>query len=225
MGDESYRASTQEAYLAAKKDFEGGADRFPAALEYGRSAFEWAKYAQEKGDQLRIAEEGVGACEAAITLKPRSAEAHYYLGMNLGQVASVKRFSALGLVKEMVDAFEAARGLDQTVDYAGPDRNLGLMYFKAPGWPISVGDKEAARRHLERAVELDPSFPDNHLCLAEAYAKWKARPQLAAEMRKLEPLLGKEIAPASFPGEWARNWSRWRARFKELKVRANKLLS
>jgi hypothetical protein len=53
--------------------------------------------------------------------------------------------------------------------FAGPHRVLGRLYHQAPGWPISIGNKNKAAHHLERAVELGPKFMHNRLYLSEFY--------------------------------------------------------
>ncbi len=56
------------------------------------------------------------------------------------------------------------------------------MFHQAPGWPISIGNKNKAAHHLERAVERAPTFMHNRLYLSEFYLdtgkKNKAREHL-----------------------------------------------
>ena len=94
--------------------------------------------------------------------------------MNLGQLARTKGLGALKLVDQMEREFSRARELDEQLDYAGPDRNLGLLYRDAPAIG-SVGSRTRAREHLKRAVELAPQYPENRLNLIEAYLKWGER--------------------------------------------------
>jgi hypothetical protein len=90
--------------------------------------------------------------------------------MNLGQLARTKGLSALKLVDQMEGEFTRARDLDEHLDYAGPDRSLGLLYRDAPVIG-SVGSRTRAREHLRRAVEVAPQYPENRLSLIEAYLK------------------------------------------------------
>jgi hypothetical protein len=55
-------------------------------------------------------------------------------------------------VYEVEREFKAAAELDLRLDYAGPARPLGELYFPAPGWPLSIGCKDQAREWLERAA-------------------------------------------------------------------------
>lgn len=99
-----------------------------------------------------------------------SAAAHFFMALCMGARAQRRHMEGLGLITRMVERAEAARALDPSFAHAGPDRMLGGIYLRAPSWPTSVGDPEAAIEHLERAVQLAPAWPENHLWLAEAYA-------------------------------------------------------
>ena len=45
---------------------------------------------------------------------------HYYLAMNLGQLARTEMIGALKIVKEMENEFEIAADIDPRFDHAGP---------------------------------------------------------------------------------------------------------
>jgi len=55
--------------------------------------------------------------------------------------------------------FHTARQLQETLDYAGPDRNLGLLYWRAPGWPASVGSRPQAARISNVPPNSPPIIP------------------------------------------------------------------
>jgi len=94
------------------------------------------------------------------------------------------------------------------LDYGGPDRSLGMLYLEAPPWPISLGNRNKARSHLQAAVALSPGCPENHIALAEAYAKWGEARNLERELSVLHELLPK--ARAEFKGEnWTASWEDW----------------
>ncbi len=132
--------------------------------------------------------------------------------MNLGQLARTKSLGALKLVGEMEREFLSARGLDDQFDYAGPDRNLGLLYRDAPVIG-SVGSRSKARKHLQRAVEVAPAYPENRLNLIEACLKWGDRPGASRELKALEeawPRARRELAGQNYTDSWAD----WEARLK-----------
>ena len=165
----------------------------------------------------KIINEGIVACRQSVTLAPESAAAHYYLAITVGKLADLKRnLAAYSMVKEVEREFQKARELDERFFHAGPDRCLGELYLKAPGWPLSLGSRSKARKHLERAVELAPDFPENRLLLAEAYWKWHDKKPLARERDALEKLW--PAARTNFTGaDWAVDWNDWQPRFDKLR--------
>src|SRR5262249_5801184 len=140
-----------------------------------------------------------------------SAPAHYYLGMNIGELADTKRnLSALKMTKEMEREFLAAHAIDENFDYAGADRNLGLLYMEAPVL-FSVGDRSKGRQHLQTAMRLAPDFPENRLNLIEAYLKLDAIPEARRQLEELEKFW--PTAQKQFTGdEWALSWADWNKR-------------
>ena len=110
--------------------------------------------------------------------------------MNLGELAQAEApsLAAYRLVHEVEREFKAAAELDVRFDHAGPARNLGELYFQAPGWPLSVGSKHKAREWLERAVALAPEYPENQLNLAEAQLKWHQHEALETTLKNLDAI-------------------------------------
>lgn len=192
-----------------------------AAWHLGRACFTWGKTLKDPNAQEKLYEEGVAACRRSLSLDPKSGPAHYYLGMNIGRVADLKRnLAAFGMVKEVEKSFQRARELDEKFAHAGPDRNLGLLYQHAPGWPLSVGDKKLGRKHLARAVELAGDYPENRLNLAEAALEWKDPKLVQNEVAALEKLW--PSAKTNFTGAaWEFDWQDWEQRLKELRRKAS----
>lgn len=200
-----------EADARFKKEPKNG----EAVWQFGRACFDAAEFATNSTERAQMAEQGIAACKQALVQNRDLAVAHYYLGMNLGELAQTRGLSALKLVDQMQREFELARTLDELLDYAGPDRNLGMLYRDAPAW-ISVGSKSKARKHLIRAVELAPNYPENRLNLAEGYVKWSDRNGVRREFKALEELWPK--ARTNFVGAaWSSSWVDWERRLRELK--------
>jgi hypothetical protein len=185
------------------------------AWQFGRACFDLAEIATNGPVKAEIAEQGIAACRRAIALRP-VAPAHYYLGMTIGQLADTKRnLSALKMVKEMEREFLAARELDQHYDFAGPDRNLGLLYLQAPAM-ISIGSRSKARHHLKLAVQLAPDFPENRLNLIESMLKAGDEESAQHELKALEKLW--PSAKTTFIGPlWAPSLVDWQKRMDEAK--------
>lgn len=214
----SYYAQIEERFNVARKQFNAAAKDSEAALNFGRASFDWAEVAADNGMREKIAIEGIVACRRLISLEPKAAAGHYYLAMNLGQLARTKTLGALRLVDEMETEFQMARVYDEKFDYAGPDRNLGLLYSEAPGWPTSVGNRTKARHHMQRAVLLCPNYPDNSLNLIEAYLRWSDKSGAQREFESFKEFW--PIAKKEFAGEqWKMSWVDWEKRWGKIQSR------
>ncbi len=183
------------------------------AWHYARALFERAEFATNSTQRADLANDGVILCRRLVTAQPKNVGRHFYLGMNLGQLARTKMFGAIPLVDEMEGAFEKARALDEKFESAGPDRNLGLLYLEAPRWPISVGNQMKTRKHLVSAVELAPDFPENRLNLLDALLRWGDEKAVAEQREALAKLL--PAARKQLTGDaWASSWADWEKRWQ-----------
>ena len=211
-------AIIQRNYDAARKRHESNPEDDEAAWQLGRACFDRAEFSRNAAERASLAEEGLAACKKVIGHQPNLAAGHYYLGMNLAQLARTKLLGALPLLSRMENEWKTALALDEKMDYAGPDRYVGLLYRDAPGWPISLGDNSKARQHLARAVELSPNFPENHLNLIESYFSWNetnAAARAAEKLRLLWPAAQKEFADEY----WKPSWVDWNQRLEKIRAK------
>jgi tetratricopeptide (TPR) repeat protein len=210
-------ARVERLFVAARQNYLAAQTNALLAAQFGRACFDRAEFATNHTERALLAGQGISACRLAILLQPGSAAAHHYLAMNLGQLARTKLLGALKLVTEMESEFKAARQLDAHLDFAGPDRSLGLLYLQAPGWPTSIGSRTKARQHLRRAVELAPQYPENRLALLEACLRWGDRNGALRELKGAEVIW--PIATTNLVGEtWRAVWPDWRARLERAKA-------
>ena len=186
--------------------------------QFARACFDLAEFATKDAERADLAQRGITVCRQLIVRDPKLAAAHYYLALNLGQLARTKSLGALPLVDEMERAFKAAVSLDANFDHAGPDRSLGLLYLDAPGWPASIGSNKKARQHLQKAVELSPDFPENQLCLLEALLKWRELKRVAGDLKAVETILQTARGKLTGP-DWAPSWDDWDARWRKIKAK------
>lgn len=215
--------SAQIKLINARKKFQADTNSVPASWALGQACFWRGEFAANDEERKALANEGIAVCRALTISAPTVPEGHYYLAMNLGQLARTKWLEALGIVKDLERGLKLASGMNPRLDHAGPDRCLGLLYRDAPGWPVSVGSKSKGRTHLLRAVELAPDFPENHLVLVETWVMWKEKKILQRDLDTLAALLPK--ARKQFAGEdWAAMWDDWERRWQEVQARATELL-
>ncbi len=217
-----YHQRVKAKFEVARERYWSQTNDVAAAWQFGRVAFDWAEFAESKSERESIASQGVAACRHALRLDPDSAAAHYFLGLNLGQLAKVYLFKGLSIVSEMEQEFLTARKLDPQFDYGGPDRALGLLYHKAPGWPISLGSETKASRHLSDAVRLRADYPGNRIALAEYLWETGQRREFAHEWDSIAEMLPR--ARKKFSGaEWEQSWQEWDQRLNKLRPHAEAL--
>jgi hypothetical protein len=125
----------------------------------------------EASARTAAARAAVEAGEHCAERSPSDPRCSYWLGVALGVQARERGLAALGSLRRMVRLLEAAATAEPTLDHGGPNRVLALIYLRAPGWPLSVGDDERGLEHARAAVAVQEDFPPNQLALGEAFAK------------------------------------------------------
>ncbi len=210
-GSADFAKKAQKTYDDSKAQYQADAKNPDLAGKFARACFDWADYATSDDQRAKIAEEGIAVCQGLLKAVPNSVAGHYYLAMNLGQLARTKSLGALKIVTQMESEFNLVNKLDPGFDSAGPDRNLGLLYLDAPNWPLSLGSNSKAREHLQKALKLAPNFPENHLNLIEAELGWGEKKAASAGLKALDELW--PDARKKLDGdEWAADWADWEKR-------------
>ena len=198
-------------FQRAQTRFQSDANNPTNVWQLARAAFDLAEFSTNDTQRAALANQGIAACRPLVAREPKLAAGHYYLAMNLGQLARTEYLGALKLVKEMEPEFKAAGDLDPQFDHAGPKRNLGLLYRDAPGWPVSIGNPSKAQSLLKQAVKLAPDFPENYLHLIEAYLKWKEPDDAKKALRALDAIW--PAARTNLTGaKWEQSWDNWSTR-------------
>jgi tetratricopeptide (TPR) repeat protein len=210
----------EKAYQTARARYHREPTNAEAAWQFGRACSDRADVSRHDKEKAALAQEGILACRQALLDNPKSAWAHYYLGIDLGQLASTRGLGALPELKEMEEEWAAAVRLDPDIDHAGPDRCLGLLYSQAPGWPLSVGSQAKAIQYLTSALRLAPTYPDNLLSLTEAHLKWNEYTPargIAARIPTVFTQARKELAGP----DWESSWVDWDRRWEAIQARLN----
>jgi len=208
--DSPFAAYARSRHLETRRQYEADASNPTNAAALACACYDAANFATNSEEHASLAREGIAICRQSIASHPQYAPTHYYLAMNMGQLAHTEIFSALTLVREMEQEFKTAATLDPMLDYAGPERNLGLLYLEAPRI-TSVGNHRKAREFLESAAKMSPDYPENHLNLAEMYLQWEELVPARREMVLLAA--GWAAAKARLTGDaWADGWYDWTTR-------------
>ncbi len=215
-GPAEFAKRAEKAFTDAKTRFQADTNNAEAAWKLGQACYDWADYAATDTRKAEIARLGIAACRGLAEKDTNSVLGHYYLAMDLGQLADARRgFEGLRIVSQMETEFKTALGLDPKIDFAGPDRNLGLLYWQTPGWPLSLGSKAKAKLHLQEALKIAPDYPENHLNLLEAELKWGDTDSVLQGLKALDKLWPE--ARIKLTGvEWESSWYDWDKRLHEL---------
>ncbi len=201
----------------------GSTNQTASALKLGKACFWAGEFASNSTQRAELAEEGIAVCRQILAVQPASAEGHYYLAMNLGQLARTKLLGALPLVRDMDRSLKHAAAASPALDYAGPDRCLGLLYRDAPGWPISVGSRSKAKRHLLNAFARAPDYPENILNLVQTWIEWRDKDSLRRDLNAGEAVLKKAATIFTGP-EWVPHWDTWNRQWSTLKAKGDRIL-
>ena len=153
----------QAEQWAAKADTDGR-----AALRAANCYVALIKDGKDKAWQLKDAKYGRKLAENTVMRFPQSGVARYLVAYLTALEAKYDPLSGLDLVPIVEREALTAAQLNPKVDHGGPDRMLGELYLRAPGFPVSIGDSRKAVTHYRRAVDQDPNFPGNRLGLVEA---------------------------------------------------------
>jgi len=130
-------------------------------------------------------EKGLTYAEKLLAQQPDGVAGHYWQALNLSGLADVNRLRGFKLLPQIMDGLKRSLALDETYDQAGAHRVLGRIYFEAPGWPLSVGDREKSLEQLTAAVRLAPDNSTNHLYLAETLLAMGRKAPARGELEKV----------------------------------------
>lgn len=145
-----------------------------------------AEQGEDRQRQLADARKGRQLAESVAKRFPESGAAHYLAAYLTALEAELDPLRGLDRVPVIEREALLAAGLNPELDHGGPDRLLGELYLRAPGFPLSVGDSSKAVIHYRRALAQDADFSENRLGLAEALL---AEEDLVGACRELNILL------------------------------------
>jgi tetratricopeptide (TPR) repeat protein len=206
-------------YVTTKAEYRPNSTNADALIKLAAACADLADLATNHSQRASLAQEGMQAARKALEQAQTNAAAHFFLALNIGQLAQTKSLGALSLVKEMEQELLKAIEYGPGVEHGGPDRSLGMLYRDAPGAPFSIGSDSKAREHLQKAIQIAPDYPDNYLTLLESDLTWKNRQELHATMITYEKILPNARAKYTGP-EWEQPWRDWEVRWQKIRRKA-----
>jgi tetratricopeptide (TPR) repeat protein len=139
------------------------------------------EHTENKKERKGIFDRGVYYAEKAVELEPEKPDGHYWLGVNHGKVGETRGvLKSLSLVKPIKNAMNKVIDLERSYEDGGPDRVLGRVYFKLPGF--AGGDKEKSLEHLLKSKEYGPEDAVTRIYLAETYLALKEKHKAKEEL-------------------------------------------
>jgi len=204
-------AERRRGLQLARPAFAAAPDQVSVARVLARCAFAVSELETDRAVIKVTAREGMAAAQRSGG--DDDPEAAYLYALNLGLLMRADMKAALGRVPELVAKLEVARSHPE-LEQGGPLRVHGMLYLRAPPWPASIGDLEAALELLEAAVQQFPEHPQNHLFLAQVWLEDGDAEAAAAALDRAE----KAIAE----GDWGAAGPRWQAEIEALRGTARK---
>lgn len=186
-----------EAAFAAKQTFQDGleakalfeevlaldAGHVPAMIRLAELAY-WLGEVVEDGPALPYLEAGLTHAERAAQLADDNPEAHYWQAVLMGRIGEERGIlQSLFMVDDIMRAVQRTLELDP--EHGGAHLVASQVYRKAPGWPLSVGDRKKALEHALEAVRLNPGETNRVLNLAEAYLNDRQRDKAIETLRQV----------------------------------------
>lgn len=149
------KTGAEKAYQYYKKQYVQQKN-YASAWQYARAAHFYADNFVADSDQKKnIFTEGKDAALEATKLSPDKPDGHYWLGANYGSWAEVNGIlESLNYADDIAEEMTKVIKLDPAYKNGLPYAIRAKVYYKAPGWPLSVGDPKKAEEDFISAIKL-----------------------------------------------------------------------
>jgi tetratricopeptide (TPR) repeat protein len=156
-------------------------NKYDAFWRLSRILYYIGEHTEIKKEKKGIFDRGVYYAEKAIELEPEKPDGHYWLGVNHGKVGETRGvLKSLSLVKPIKNAMNKVIELDRSYEDGGPDRVLGRVFYKLPGF--AGGDNKKSLEHLMKSKEYGPEDALTRVYLAETYLALKEKEKAREEL-------------------------------------------
>lgn len=195
------------------------ADEYEVLWEAARSCVWLGNYGPEDKRKDYV-KQGLEYATTAVKFKPNGEEGLFYHGALAGKLADLDFMYGADAIKIIQNRMLQLIENKSTFIYGGPDRVLAILYMRAPGAPLSVGDYDKALKHMQRSLEIESHWLENQLYMAELefrLGKKKDDPELTKKARRrLKAFLTPDVKPPMVMGS--------EYEFKEWQKEARKLM-
>jgi tetratricopeptide (TPR) repeat protein len=174
-------ATAKEAEALYLKSLGMSEDKYDATWRMSRILYYIGEHTEKKKEKKGIFSRGVYYAEKAVEMEPEKPDGHYWLGVNQGKVGETRGvLKSLALVKPIKNAMNKVIELERSYEDGGPDRVLGRVFFKLPGF--AGGDKKKSLEHLLKSKEYGPEDAVTRIYLAETYLALKEKDKAREEL-------------------------------------------
>ena len=149
-------AAAQEALAKYREVVAKAEDKFEVFWRLSRILYFIGANTESKKEKKILFGQGIYYAKKAVALEPEKPDGHYWLGVNYGVFGETKGvLKSLSLVKPIKEAMNKVIELNRGYEDGGPDRVLGRVYFKLPGF--AGGSNKKSLEHLLKSKELGPN--------------------------------------------------------------------
>ncbi len=201
QGDKLYAemkdmATAQEALSKYREAAAKAENKFEAFWKLSRIFYYIGIRTKSKKEKKVIFGQGLYYGKKAVALESEKPDGHYWLGVSYGVYGHTRGvLKSLSFVKPIKEAMNKVIELDRGYEDGGPDRVLGRVYFKLPGF--AGGSKKKSLEHLLKSKELAPNDPLTRCYLADTLLSLKEEDKAREE---LEYVLSMESDPRWIAG-------------------------
>lgn len=169
MKDMATAEEARDLYLKAMQTAE---DKYEVFWKLARILYYVGANKEKKKDKKAIFSQGIYYAKRAVELEPEKPDGYYWLGVDYGVYGEARGvLKSLFLVDDIKEAMNKVIELDRSYEEGGPDRVLGRLYFKVPGF--AGGSKKKSLEHFLKSLEYGPNDPLTRYYLADTYLSLK----------------------------------------------------
>jgi tetratricopeptide (TPR) repeat protein len=116
----------------------------------------WQGDHSPKGKEIELYDKGKLYAQRAQQTAPEKEKGYYWFGVNEGRAGEIRGiFNSLFAIEPIRQAMQKVLSLTEEKD-GSAHHVLGVLYRRAPGWPLSCGDINKSLDHARQAVEFSP---------------------------------------------------------------------